>query len=134
MNGRKRHIVVDTLGMIHALRVHEADIQDPEGAWYLLLQMWERFPRLKKMWADSRYASLVGVLARQFGCDLEIVRRSPEAKGFEVLPHRWIVERTLGWLGRNRRLSKEYEEQPSSSEAMIYLAMSRLMLRRLQPT
>lgn len=133
MNGRKRHIVVDTLGMIHALQVHEADIQDPDGAWYLLLQMWERFPRLKKMWADSRYAGLVGVLQRQFGCELEIVKRSAGAKGFEVLHHRWIVERTFGWLGRNRRLSKEYEEQTSSSEAMIYLSMSYLMLRRLRP-
>ena len=120
--------------MIHALRVHEADIQDPEGAWYLLQQMWERFPRLQKMWADSRYASLAGVLERLFGCDLEIVKRSPEAKGFEVVPHRWIVERTFGWFGRERRLSKEYEERTSSSEAMIYLAMSRLMLRRLQPS
>ena len=133
MNGRKRHIVVDTLGLIHALQVHAADLQDPEGAWYLLAQMWERFPRLQKMWADSRYTSLVGVLLRQFGCDLEIVKRSPGVKGFEVLPHRWIVERTFGWLGRSRRLSKDYEERTSSSEAMIYLAMSHLMLRRLQP-
>ena len=133
MNGRKRHIVVDTLGMIHALEVHEADIQDGQGAWLLLAQMWGRFPRLKKMWADSRYASLVGVLQRRFECELEIVKRSPEARGFELLPHRWIVERTLGWFGRYRRLSKDYEAQTSSSEAMIYLAMSHLMLRRLRP-
>jgi putative transposase len=134
VNGRKRHLVVDTLGLIHALTVHEADIQDGLGAWWLLAQLWERFPRLQKLWADSRYASLVGVLERQFACELEIVKRSPEARGFEVLPHRWIVERTFGWFGRYRRLSKDYEAQTSSSEAMIYLAMTHLMLRRLRPT
>jgi len=133
VNGRKRHLVVDTLGLIQALVVHEADVQDGQGAWLLLGQMGGRFPRLQKMWADSRYASLVEVMKRRFGCELEIVKRSPEAKGFVIQPHRWIVERTFGWLGRYRRLSKEYEEQLQSSEAMIYLAMSHLMIRRLRP-
>lgn len=133
MNGRKRHLLVDTLGLVQSLVVHRADLQDGEGAWLLLGRMWGRFPRLKKVWADCRYASLVEVMAEAFHCQLEIVRRSPQARGFAVQPHRWIVERTFGWLGRYRRLSKDYEEQPASSEAMIYLAMSHLMVRRLRP-
>ena len=124
---------MDTLGLIQVVVVHEAHLQDGEGAWLVLGRMWGRFPRLKKVWADLRYPSLVGVMKRVFGCDLEIVRRSARAQGFEVQPHRWIVERTFGWLGRYRRLSKDYEEQPASSEAMIYLAMSHLMVRRLRP-
>jgi putative transposase len=124
---------VDTLGLVQRLVVHRADLQDGEGAWLLLGRMWGGFPRLKKVWADCRYASLVGVMPEAFHCELEIVRRSPEARGFEVQPHRWIVERTFGWLGRYRRLSKDYEEQPASSEAMIYLAMVHLMVRRLRP-
>jgi putative transposase len=124
---------VDTLGLIQELVVHEADYQDGEGAWWLLAKLPGRFPRLQKMWADRRYARLVGAMHRLLGCDLEIVRRSPAARGFEVQPKRWIVERTFGWLCRYRRLTRDYEEQPRSSEAMIYLAMSHLMVRRLRP-
>ena len=126
-------MLVDTLGLIQTLVVHEGDFQDPEGAWFLIAKMAGRFPRLTKMWADSRYTGLVETMARLFGCDLEIVRRSPQARGFEVQPKRWIVERTFGWLCRYRRLTRDYEEQPASSEAMIYLAMSHLMVRRLRP-
>ena len=133
MNGRKRHIVVDTLGLVHVLKVHEADVQDGLGAWWLVGKMWEQFPRLRKLWADSKYGNLREAMAKWWECEVEIVKRSGEVKGFELLPHRWIVERTFAWLGRYRRLSKDYEEQPASSEALIYLAMSHLMLRRLQP-
>jgi putative transposase len=113
--------------------VHRASFQDGAGAWLLLAKMWQNFPRLKKIWADSRYSSLEEGLAEKFDCELEIVRRRPEAKGFEVQPKRWIVERTFGWLGRYRRLSKDDEERTASSEAMIFLAMSHLMVRRLRP-
>ena len=126
-------MLVDTLGLIQEVVVHEADFQDPVGAWFLIARMVGRFPRLEKMWADGRYKGLVATMARLFGCYLEIVSRSPAARGFEVLPKRWIVERTFGWLGRYRRLTREYEEQMASSEAMIYLAMSHLMVRRLRP-
>ncbi|MGH8566748.1 MAG: transposase, partial [Gammaproteobacteria bacterium] len=107
----KRHLLVDTLGLIQAVVIHEADFQDPEGAWFLIAKMSGRFPRLRKMWADGRYRSLVRVMERLFGCDLEIVRRSPNDRGFVVQPKRWIVERTFGWLCRYRRLTRDYEEQ-----------------------
>ena len=125
---------MDTLGLIQALVVHEADFQDYEGAWLVFALLAEGCPRLKKLWADSRYQAVVKVAERVFGWDLEIVKRRPEAVGFEVQPKRWIVERTLAWLGRYRRLSKEYEEQTASSEAMIYLAMTHRMVRWLCPS
>jgi putative transposase len=134
VNGRKRHLAVDTLGLVLAVAVHEADIQDYDGAWLVFAKLWQRFPRLAKLWADSRYERLVETTQRVFGWALEIVKRSPKAKGFELLPHRWIGERTFAWLGRSRRLSKEYEERPESSEAMIYVSMIHLMVRRLRPT
>lgn len=133
MNGRKRHIAVDTLGLLLALVVHRASTQDYDGAWVVFARLQGRFPRLAKLWADSRYQHVVQTAQELFGWVLEIVKRAPEAKGFEVQPHRWIVERTLGWLGRSRRLSKDYEERPESSEAMVYVAMTHLMLRRLRP-
>ena len=133
MNGRKRHIAVDTLGLILAVVVHAAHIQDYDGAWLVFAKLRGRFPRLTKLWADSRYQHVVKAAQRVFGWVLEIVKRSPGAQGFEVLPKRWIVERTLGWLGRSRRLSKDYEEREESSEAMVYVAMTHLMVRRLRP-
>ncbi len=135
MNGRKRHILVDTLGMLLAVVVHPADIQDYDGGWIVLETIAGCFLRLKKIWADGRYAgTLVEIAAERYQRELEIVKRSPEARGFEVLPRRWIVERTFGWFGRYRRLSKDYEEDPQSSEAMIRISMLHLMLRRLDPT
>ena len=111
--------------------VHPADIQDRDGA-KLVLEKLTDFPRLKKIWADGAYAGKLVDWAKEFGkWILEIVKRSDDAVGFEVLPHRWIVERTFAWLGRFRRLSKDYEALIETSEAMIRVAMIRLMIRRL---
>jgi putative transposase len=111
--------------------VHPADIQDRDGA-KLVLEKLTDFSRLKKIWADGAYAGKLVDWAKEFGeWVLEIVKRSDGAVGFEVLPHRWIVERTFAWLGRFRRLSKDYEALIETSEAMIRVAMIRLMIRRL---
>lgn len=133
VNGIKRHVLVDTLGLILALKVLTANIQDVNGARLLLEKAKGQFPRLQKIWADGGYTgTLVAWVKDLCGWILEIVKRSDQAKGrFEVLPHRWIVERTLGWLNRSRRLSKNYERLPESSEAWVYLAMVPLMCRRL---
>lgn len=134
MNGRKRHLLVDVLGLILAVVVHPANIQDRDGARLVLERARGVFPRLKKIWADGGYAGqLVEWVKSSFRWVLEIVSRSPEACGFEVLPHRWIVERTFAWFNRYRRLSKDYEFLPATSESMIYIAMIHLMLKRLRP-
>jgi putative transposase len=135
IKGRKRHIVVDTLGLILAVVVHAADIQDRDGAKLLLGRLLGGgFPRLKLIWADGAYGGdLVEWVKRFFGWVLEIVKRPKDQKGFVVLPRRWVVERTLGWLGRYRRLSKDYEERPASEEAIILIAMINLMVHRLEP-
>jgi len=122
------------LGLILALVVHAADIQDRDGAKLVLRKLVGRFPRLKLIWADGGYAGQLIEWSRQLGrWVLEIVKRSDDVKGFEVLPKRWIVERTFAWFNRYRRLSKDYETLPESSESMIYLAMIHLMVRRLKP-
>lgn len=132
VQGRKRHIVVDTLGLILGCVVHPADIQDRDGAKLVLEKIRSHFPRLKKIWADGGYAGKLVDWAKEAGqWVLEIVKRSDTAVGFEVLPHRWIVERTFAWLGRFRRMSKDYEALIETSEAMIRIAMIRLMTRRL---
>ena len=134
IKGRKRHIVVDTLGLILVLVVHAANIQDRDGAKLVLAKLVGKFPRLKRIWADGGYAGQLIEWARQVGhWILDIVKRSDEVTGFQVLPKRWIVERTFAWFGRYRRLSKDYETLTQSSESMIYLAMIHLMLRRLKP-
>lgn len=114
--------------------MHTGDIQDRDGAKLVLASLLGKAPRLKRLWADGGYAGqLVDWVREQLGCDLEIVRRSDDMRGFVVLPRRWIVERTFAWLGKCRRLSKDYEYQVESSEAMIRLAMIGLMARRLRP-
>jgi putative transposase len=123
---------VDTLGMILAIVVHPADIQDRDGAKMVIETLGNRFPRLRVIWADGGYAGkLIEWTANLGGWLLEIVKRSDDVKGFKLLPKRWIVERTFGWLGRYRRLSKDYEELPETSESLIHLAMINLMTRRL---
>jgi putative transposase len=132
VNGIKRHVLVDTLGLILVVMVTAANVQDVNGARLVLEKVKNWFPRLKKLWADGVYTgTLVAWVQRVCGWILEIVKRSDKAQGFEALPHRWIVERTFGWLNRSRRLSKNYERLPASSEAWVYLAMVPLMCRRL---
>src|SRR5512135_2453117 len=134
VNGRKRHIVVDTLGMVVAAVVHSAGIQDRDGAKPVLKKLVGRFPRLEKILADGIYNGGIAAWARELGGSIfELVSRPEGEKKFEVLPWRWIVERTFARLGRYRRLSKDYEGSEESSEAWIYVAMAHLMLRRLDP-
>jgi putative transposase len=135
--GRKRHIVVDTLGLLLIVLVHSASLQDGPGGHQTLRRLFDRIKRtvynrwcrLKLIWADGAYASIVETVRQQFGWRLDIVRRSNERKGFQVLPHRWVVERTFGWLGRYRRLSRDFEHTVPSSEAMTYIASIRRMLK-----
>lgn len=131
MKGRKRHIVVDTLGLLLVVVVHSCALQDPVGAREVLPKLIGRFSRLLKIWADGIYRGTLVQWAREHGWDLEIVEREPGQKGFVKLPRRWVVERTFAWLGLCRRLSKDYEVLPESSEAWVKLAMIGLMLRRL---
>lgn len=133
ISGRKRHIAVDTLGLIIAVVVHGAYWQDHDGACFVLMKLKEACPRLKILFADSAYGrnGLPDWVAETFGWLLQTVLRPVGVKGFVVLPKRWIVERTFGWLNRSRRLSKDYERNPATSETMIYLAMTHLMLKRL---
>lgn len=133
VKGRKRHVGTDTLGMLLGLAVTEANLGDREGAKLVAAQFVGRFPRLLKLFADQNYSGpdLAEWLADVGGWELEIVRAQAGQRGFAVQPKRWIVERSLGWLNLYRRLSKEYEELPSSSEAMIRIAMIHMMLNRL---
>ena len=125
---------MDTMGLLLAVVVHAANIQDRDGAKLVLVKLLGRFPRLRLIWADAGYAGrLVDWVWDTGGWLLEVVRRNPDSHRFEVLPRRWVVERTLGWLSRCRRLSKDYEERTESSEAWVHIAMIHLMLKRLQP-
>ena len=129
---RKRHILVDTMGLLLMVMVLPADVQDRDGARQLLKRVSEFYKTLQLIWADGGYAGkLLSWVHRQMGCLLEIVKRSDNVRGFKVLPRRWVVERTFGWFGRYRRLSRDYERLAITGEAMVYLAMTRLMLRRL---
>jgi putative transposase len=134
VNGRKRHVLVDTLGLLLAVVVLPGNIQDRDGAKVLLAKVRKRLPRLRLIWADGAYAGeLVGWVKRTCGWILQTVLRPVGIKGFVVLPRRWVVERTLGWLSRCRRLSKDYERKPATTECWIHIAMIRLMSRRLLP-
>lgn len=133
INGRKRHLVVDTIGLVLAIVVHEANIQDRDGAKIVLQRLKGRFPRLSLIWADGGYAGkLIDWVVEFASWTLEIVKRNDELTGFHVLPRRWVVERTFGWIGRHRRLSKDYEQLPENSETMVLIAMIYLMSRRLR--
>jgi putative transposase len=145
VSGRKRHILVDTTGLLLTVRVHPADVADRDGAKLVLTALGDRFPRLAKCWLDAAYQGPCAAwITETLGWAVEIVRKPrrwvwwpedseppPMPTGFQVLPRRWVVERTFAWLGRNRRLSKDYEVLPSTEEAWIDLAMSRLMAARL---
>jgi putative transposase len=134
VKGRKRHLLVNTLGLPLSIYVTSADVQDRVGAQCLLAGIKVLLPRLKKIWADGAYTGekLARWCKEHGGWELQIVERSSaDTEGFAVLPHRWIVERTLGWLMRNRRLSKDYERKVQTSERLMEVAMIRLILRRL---
>jgi len=132
VNGRKRHILVDTLGLLLMVVVHAANLQDRDGARTVFEKVKGKFARLQLIWADGGYAGkLVDWVKDVCGWVLTIVKRPEGMTGFQVLPRRWVVERTFAWLGRYRRLSKDYEASPETSEAMIYAAMTHLMVRRL---
>ena len=131
VKGRKRHILVDTMGLLLMVVVHVASIQDRDGAKKVLEKAKQFFPRLQLIWADGGYAGkLIDWAKEQFNWVLEIVKRNDDVKGFQVLPRRWVVERTLAWIGRYRRLSKDYEALSKTSEAMLYAAMVHIMVRR----
>lgn len=138
VNGRKRHIVVDTLGLLLLVLVTSGDVQDKPGGKQLLTKLFQSvaLPRLKLLWADGGYGGqpFATWVRATFGWVWQVVKRNTAVKGFEVLARRWVVERTFGWLNNYRRLSKDYEELTESSETLIYLAMSHIMLRRLAGT
>ena len=149
MSGRKRHLLVDTGGLLLARRVHPADVSDREGAKELLAPLAGRLPRLELIWTDGGYkGQFEGWVAAELGWRVEVVQHpdaglrfvwvregdpppEPRPAGFRLLPRRWVVERTFAWLGRCRRLSKDYEALPATEEAWIDLAMIGLMTRRL---
>ena len=160
VGGRKRHLLVDTEGLVMKVRVHSAKVPDAEGIRLLLEPVRDRLGRLSHLWVDAGYQGRGKRWAEEVvGLSVEVVRKPqkpvPEevaerwarewakegkevdwqglmpSKGFKVLPRRWVVERTFSWLGQNRRMSKDYERLPESSEAFVYAAMSRLMARRL---
>ena len=131
INGRKRHILVDTLGLVLTAVVHSAAIQDRDGAKLVFKKAINFLPRLELIWADAGYAGqLINWVSNTCQWILEIVKRPSETR-FILVKKRWIVERTFGWLGKYRRLSKDYEHFTDSSESMIYVAMIQLMLHRL---
>lgn len=139
VNGRKRHILVDSLGLLLLVVVHSASIQDAAGGKTTLQSFFDkikhnvhnRYCRVKLVWADGAYINLIEWAKKNLGWEMEVKKRPQDAKGFVVLPRRWVVERTFGWLGRYRRLSRDFEHKVKSSEAMVYAASVRRMLRLL---
>jgi putative transposase len=133
VKGRKRHLLVDTLGLPISVYVTPADMHDTQGARRLLAGLKCFVPRLKKIWADAAYRGkeLADWCQTEGGWEVEVVERTPGVRGFAVLPKRWIVERTFGWLSRNRRLSKDFERKVQTSETFIEVVMIRLLVARL---
>jgi putative transposase len=132
VKGRKRHVLVDTMGLLIDVQVTAANCSDQQGAKRLCLAAKPRCPRLAYVAADSAYGgTLIGWVKEQCQWNLEVIAKLEGQKGFVVLPKRWIVERSLSWLTRNRQLSREYDQNPRSSESWMYLASIQLLLRRL---
>ena len=144
VSGRKRHLLVDTVGLLLKAKVHAANILDNQGGKLLLENLREQFPRIRHCWADMGYRGDFPAWCKQrLGWSIEIVKRPsrwgrypenvepPALPRFTVLKRRWVVERTIAWISRNRRLSKEYEFLTETSESFIYAATSRVMLKRL---
>jgi transposase len=135
VNGRKRHIAVDTGGLLLVVLVTMAGIQDRDGGLRLLALLRERFSTVTLVWADGGYAARLVIWAqRVLASTVTVVKRSDDAKGFVVLPRRWVVERTFGWISKNRRCVRDYETLPEHHEAMVQLSMIMLMSRRLART
>ena len=136
INGTKRHVAVDTLGLLLVVIVTAANVQDRDGACRLLALVRERFSTIEMVWADGGYAGRLLIWAHKcLRLTVTVVKRGADAQGFVVLPRRWVVERTLGWLTRNRRLVRDYERLSTTHEAMTLIAMTKLMSRRLaRPT
>lgn len=133
IKGRKRHIIVDSMGLLMAVIVHTANIQDRDGAKLVLLTILKRYPKLKLVWAEGAYrGKLIRWVEEILGLKLEIIKRNDSVQGFEVQPRRWVVERTFSWISRNRRLSKDYEKFSKKEESWVYLSMVSLMLNRLE--
>jgi putative transposase len=134
VNGRKRHLLVDTLGLLFVCVVTAASDSESAGARLVFSRMRGGCKKLRRVWLDGGYRGSVFDWAFQvFRLVLQVVKPSPEQKGFSILPRRWVVERTFAWLNNHRRLSKDYERETTTSEALIQIAMMRLMLRRLCP-
>ncbi|MDQ3153522.1 MAG: IS5 family transposase [Actinomycetota bacterium] len=132
INGRKRHIAVDTLGLLLAVVVTAASVQDRDGACPLLAVLRERFSTITLIWADGGYAGrLVTWAAGVLRLRVTVVKRSDDTRGFVVVPRRWVVERTFGWLMRHRRLTRDYERLPEHHEAMVLWATVMIMTRQL---
>jgi putative transposase len=133
VKGRKRHIIVDTMGCLLVVWVHAANIFDGKAARQVITNLFLLRQTVKIIWADGGYsgAELFDWVASLFECKLEVVKKKKGVQGFHVLPRRWVVERTFAWLGRSRRLNRDYERKPTSSEAQVYLASGRLLLRQI---
>jgi len=132
VNGRKRHILVDTMGLVLVVVVTAANVQDRDGARLLLSQLPGSCKKIRKIWVDGGYrGKLVEWVARKFKFCLEVVLRPQETRAFVLLPRRWVVERTFAWLNHSRRFSKDYERLTESSEALIYIRMIGIMANRL---
>jgi transposase len=133
VKGRKRQIITDTLGLLVGGEIHPADVQDRDGAALVLGAIFDRFPWLRHLFADSAYSGggLDRAIAKFGHWTIEVVRRSADVAGFAVLPRRWVVERTLAWLNRNRRLAKDCEASLASAKAWLYLGSIQLLIRRL---
>ncbi|RZK19514.1 MAG: IS4/IS5 family transposase [Hymenobacter sp.] len=133
MAGRKRHVVVDTLGLPLAVQVQPASVQDPTGAPAVLAEAKQRAPNLQLLWGDGRDGGpTVAAAATAVGLRVEVVKKPPDQKGFQVLPYRWVVERTFGWFGKYRRLAgRDFETNPRNSETWIKLCVCNLLVRRL---
>ena len=133
IKGRKRHIVTDTIGLMVGAAIHPADVQDRDGAPLVIEAIHDLFPWLRHLFADSAYSGdkLLKALAKFGEWSIEIIKRMADTAGFEVLPRRWVVERTLACLNRNRRLAKDFEASIESAKAWVYIASVQLIIRRI---
>jgi transposase len=135
IKGRKRHLAVDTLGLLLAVVVTGGQIQDRDGAVRLLAALRGRFSTVSHLWVDGGYAGrLVGWARQVLSLTLQVVKRTDDTTGFTVLPRRWVIERTLGWITKHRRCVRDYETLPGHHEAMVYIALISTMSRRLART